>query len=147
MGNTLNTLTRRVEHLERSCRRWRVAASLTLAALCLFFIACATGIYVPKKVLAREFRLVDKNGVTIGTLAAGEGIASLTVSNRDKRTQASLVVGDEAAFLNFKVSGEDRMRLDALSQSGALTIFNRDGKKRIGMGITKKGEPYWTTVD
>ncbi len=57
---TLDTLTQRLDRLERQARWWRVAGSSTACALVLLMLLGAA--QSPKEIQAKRFTLIDRSG-------------------------------------------------------------------------------------
>ena len=112
MGDELNSLTRRVEHLERSCRYWRGAASLAVAALGLMlFIGATPGTRVFDVLETKLLRIVDDAGHERAVLSDGR----LSMSNEHGSCTLSVRGGPRLAltsattFIEAAVTGLPRI--------------------------------------
>ena len=136
---TLNTLTQRLDRLERENRRLKLAGAIRLLAL------AAVGAMgqvlpkaVPKVVEAEGFALLDAQGKLRAVLStSGAGLAlSLMELNRVPRANLALSSSGEAALSLVDLNAKRRIFL-GIDTSGAprLEFFDKDGK------------PIWRAAD
>ena len=141
------TLTRRVEHLERENRWWKRLASVTLVLLGILALLGATAskkAQSPTELRGHRIVLVDK---------AEQGRAELTMLPEN---QPGLILMDDAGkprlmlalskygepMLSFADASGMRRILLSLDLYGALLRFTNDaGNPRVALVVPSEGEP------
>ena len=122
----VESLTRRVDRLERENRRWRRAGSLTclgIAALLLMGQAQSR----ERVVEAQQFLVRDSTGEVRAALGLSDGDPKLILFDKD---------GTSRAALSLVPSG-----------SPFLTLADRDGRPRAALTVLPDGSPILTFSD
>lgn len=118
---TFDTLTQRLDRVERENRWWKVLGTATVAVLGLVLFLGATGSKVAEEILARRFVLMDKDG----------------------KARASLVVEDHGlpslTFFDSEGQGRSTLALDA--KGPTLVFMDADGRPRAGLAVGADGSP------
>lgn len=90
---TTETITCRLDRLERENRRLRLVGSAALAMLCLIFFVGAKWSKIAGEVRARTFTLVDKDGKDRAVMAMGaDGMPTLALYDQDGTRHLALGV-------------------------------------------------------
>ncbi len=141
----LNTLTQRLDRLERENRRLKIAGAVLLLAL------AAVGVMgqvlpkaVPKVVEAERFVLRDTRGRTRATLdAEGSGTLALSLYDQNGKIRASLAVeADGTPRLDLvDQNGKQRVALNVVKDASALVLADQNGKGRISLTVLPGGRP------
>ncbi len=148
---TLDTLTQRLDRLERENRRLKLAGVILLLAL------AAVGAMgqmipraVPKVVEAERFVLRDTRGKILATLGTEASGTSLSVYDQNGKPRAGLsVIADGAPVLVlFDQNGKDRAGL-VLGADGtpALALLDQNGKRRAVLSTLVDGRPGLLLAD
>lgn len=148
MGDELNTLARRLERLERSCRYWRAAASLALAAFGLVILIGAKSGNGTEEIEARKFVLVDKKGKVRGSWETVDSNPTLLMWSAEEKGIAFGVT--KKGEMGLWIWGEGKAQTALVTKPNgtqALAFYDRYGEVRAVLGITSKGEPVSGTVD
>ncbi len=138
----LDTVTQRLDRLERQVRRWKTLASVSVALLSLGFLLGSMGdggSTVSDEIRAKQFSLVDANGkVRAGLRVGSDGSTALALADPEGRTRAGLaVLPDGSARLRLYDEDEKaRAGLDiGADGSATLALAGRDGELFLqGMG-------------
>lgn len=163
---TLNTLTQRLDRLEREVRLWKVLGSTALTALVFIGLAAANPTSVPDEVRAKRFSVVDTKGELRGALALmADGAMTLTLVASNGLSGATLTVERGGTTLVFTDSnGKRRTVLHGGTEGSALYLidtnetpramlvlrpdetvslglYDRSKKARAGLSVTGEGIP------
>jgi len=128
------TVTQRLDRLEREVHRWKTLVSLSVALLSLGFLLGAVGdrgAGVSDEIRARRFLLVDTHGkVRAGLSVGSDGSVALALADADEKTRAGLaVLVDGSPRLRFSDKQEKaRAGLSVGADgSGTLALAGLDG--------------------
>ena len=154
------TMTKRLDRLERERRRWRIVATALCGILGCLFLAGATGergVVTFDEVRAGQFVLVDVKGTPRAALKVGaDGSTALVLADPDGKPLASLtVLSDGSPRLRFyDREGKARGGL-GVQHDGAmgLALADADGTLHIWTGATEqhqitlvKGQKIWRSI-
>lgn len=150
---TMETLSRRVELLERDSRRWRLGATLGLLLLVGAGLLGQAPV-VPgaaKAIDAERFNLRDGGGNLRGSFGVTtDGAASLVLYNLAGAHQAGLGVLPDGSASLFLGSPAGRTVAElTLYRDGApsLVVRDRAGKTRVLLGTATDGQPFLYFLD
>lgn len=150
---TLDTLTPRLERLEREVRWWRIASGV--AAAIFLFVGASPQSPVAGKLVAREFILVDQAGrsrARLGFLSDGPpglsfvdeqgrvlahfDVHGLVLQDEQQKTRVGLIrKRDGNPVLAFNDAGaQPRVRLDIDEIDAGLTLFDNKHNVRAVVG-------------
>ncbi len=140
----LNTLTQRLDRLERENRRLKIAGAILLLAL------AAVGAMgqvlpkaVPKVVEAERFVVRDTKGKVLATLGTeASGLPALVLSDQNGKRRAGLfVLADGEPHLGLFDQNEKRRAVLAVLADGAPALFlaDQNGKDRAGLVLDTSG--------
>ena len=118
-------LDRRVQRLETSNRRWRVAA---LALMALVTVAWSAPRQAAEQIETQALTLVDGEGNVLAELKAAEGGPALLLYDAAGIVRASLAHNDEATALYLRdAAGDTRVGTAQYAHGGG-------GRRRVGPG-------------
>ncbi len=142
---TLDTLTQRLDRLERENRRLKVAGAILLLALAAVgAMGQMTPRAVPKVVEAERFVLRDTKGNILAIMGTEASGTSLSLYDQKGKPRAWLgVTADGAPVLAlFDQNGKDRAGL-VLGADGtpALALLDQNGKRRAVLSTLVDGTP------
>ena len=116
-GPQKDTVTQRLERLERELRRWKGLGSAAVVVLGLVILLGATGAKVPDEIRAKRFVLVDEDGKQRAVLGSGEVphevlpslpgkkpfATGLTLFDTEKKLRAGvyLTADDDSRFIAY----------------------------------------------
>ncbi len=145
--STLDTLTQRLDRLERENRRLKVAGTI------VFLVLVAVGAMgqvlpkaVPKVVEAERFVLRDARGKMLATL----GTDGLVLADQNGKFRAALGVGtDGSASLIFDDQNEKpRVTLGVLDDGTPhLALLDQNEKPRLALAVGTDGTPHLALFD
>jgi hypothetical protein len=129
----------RLNRLERDLRYWRIGGilSLTVAAV---VVAGAMAQPPAKELRVETLRIVERNGRDRIVLTAVPGVPDMTFLDPAGETRLTLDIADDnKPVLVVAESGKANGRLTLGIENGSpmLQLFDRDGKKRVMLGIPK----------
>jgi transcription elongation GreA/GreB family factor len=135
----MTTIEQRLERLERSQKRYRVA---TMGLLCLVVAGVTMGqTKGVEDIVCRSLKVVSVDGKTIadmGELRDGYGIVS-TYSPSGKNLVV-LSAGDDGGFVStYSPSGKALVRLGAGDDGGFVSTFSSSGKDLVRLAETGNG--------
>lgn len=135
----------RLEKLERANRRMKgMVLTIFLGAAALFLMG--QGRTPTQELRAQKFTLVDARGTTRAVLLmTPKGDALLSFNDREKSTEARLVLGTGADGLPFVAMRDksEKVRLMVGLQTGTprVSFHSGDGKERAWVSVEKDGSP------
>jgi hypothetical protein len=142
---TLNTLTQRLDRLERDNRRLKIAGAILLLAL------AAVGAMgqvlpkaVPKVVEAERFVLRDTKGKILATLIEALGTPALVLFDQNGKARAGLtVLPDGRPGLSLYDQNEKKRAGLTVVGDGtpSLALSDQNEKVRAGLGVLADGAP------
>ena len=140
---TIETLVRRLSHMERENRRWRWLVTVTLATLAA---AVIVGHLVPRKVVeARRFVMRDADGRSRAELGmTTDGTSVLVLNDKDERPGVALSVlpnGPRTVSL-LDENGKTRSVLTArVDGDSGLRLFDENRTHRASLDVKADGSP------
>jgi hypothetical protein len=139
---TLDTLTRRLDRLERENGRWKQAVRLLLLGIGAVMVM---GQVLPKSgtLTTESLMVVDSTGTTRATLSAREGIPVLAFFDGNGKARATLQVQPDGSPVFALVTGDGTGGLWLSVNNGKplLDAGDNDRKNRVFLGLTKEGNP------
>jgi hypothetical protein len=129
----------RLNRIERECRYWRRGGMI---ALCLGAVVVAVAMAQPpaRELRVETLRIVERNGKERIILTAVPGIPDMTFLDPAGDTRLTLDIADDnKPVLAVAESGKAKGRLTIGIENGSptLQLFDRDGKKRVILGVPK----------
>lgn len=150
----IETIIRRLDHLERVSRHWKAATTLAVATLAVLLLIGAGKngeTSVPDELQARAFVLVDRNGVPLARLGLlPHGAWGLGFYDQGKKSRIVLSVeGDGSSSLSLL--GKDGKGSLLLSATGtgatALRLVDAQWKTRAAFATWPDGSPFLQLAD
>jgi hypothetical protein len=129
----------RLSRMERELRRWRLGG---IAALALATVVVAVAMADPpaKELRVETLRIVEQSGKERIVLTAVPGVPDMTFLDASGRTRLTLDIADDSKpVLVISESGHEKGRLTLGIENGSptLQLYDRDGVKRVTIGIPK----------
>jgi hypothetical protein len=142
---TLDTLTRRLDRLERENRRWKLAGGLAALVVLVLAVMGQAGPR-PRSVDAEEFILKDSSGKRRAVLSVAQGgLAHLAFYDRQDAPRLGLGVGGNGAptLALADAGGHARAKLE-LQADGVARVILLDEKYRLAVvvGVSRQGAPW-----
>jgi hypothetical protein len=144
---TLDTLTQRLDRLERENRRWRQCAAVVgLCALGLALAGQARPTPVAKVISAERFSLMDASGRIRASLYTknerGSPVLTFSDDAGTRRIVLGLTDGGSLGLDIFDQQGRGGIVL-GVGSNGNSNFFATDrlGKTRVVLGVTTEGTP------
>jgi len=140
---TIETLVRRLSHMERENQRWKWLVTVTLATLAA---AVIVGHLVPRKVVeARRFVMRDADGRSRAELGmTTDGTSVLVLNDKDERPGVALSVlpdGPRTVSL-LDENGKTRSVLTArVDGDSGLRLFDENRTHRASLDVKADGSP------
>jgi hypothetical protein len=140
---TIETLVRRLSHMERENQRWKWLVTVTLATIAAGVIV---GHVVPRKVVeARRFVMRDADGRSRAELGmTTDGTSILVLKDEDERPGVALSVlpeGPRRVSLLDK-NGKTRSVLTARADGDSgLSLFDENRTHRASLDVKADGSP------
>lgn len=126
---TVDSLSQRLDRLEREIRWWRRLGTVVVSTLVLAFLLGATGQKVADEVRAKLFVLVDVDGKDRAALVVTADGPVLALYDRDGKFRADLAVTAAGSALALRDrDGAPRAMLGVPTGGPALGLYDRDGK-------------------
>jgi len=146
----LNTLTHRLDRLERDNRRLKLGgAFLVLALVSVGAMGQVLPKAVPKVVEAERFVLRDTKGkilAALGTRSSGT-VLFLYDQNGKARAGLSLLADGSPGLVLADQNGKERATLIVLADgSPSLSLADQNGKTRAGLSLLADGLPLPSLV-
>ena len=147
----MDTVTQRVDRLERENRWWRVIACAAVAVLGLVVLVGAAGSKVPDEVKARKFVLLGEEGKRLGTWWSIDGTSFLDLHDKNGKVvvlrlsvnplygaEVSLGrgVGERLALLAMGADGSPYLRLE--DKNGFSAVLGSTNLKQAQTGVIEK---------
>ena len=150
----IDAIVRRLEHLERESRRWKVMAILGMLTLSLVLLIGAgknAETSVPSEIQAHAFVLVDRDGTPLARLGLlPHGTWGLGFYDQGKKSRIILSMeGDGSSSLSlFGKDGKGSLLLSA-NGSGAtsLRLVDTNWKTRTALATWPDGSPFLQLTD
>ena len=136
----IESLTARVEKVERRCRIWAGFCVLALAAGPLLAAAGSD-----RRVDAGGFVLRDQRGqrrAALVTTADGATALSLRDAKGVERISLAVATDGRPSLTVSDASSHPRVRI-ALARESSINFYDRRGKLRAVLGVSEYG-PHWT---
>jgi hypothetical protein len=129
----------RLNRLEREVHWWRLGGILALAGA-VVVVAGAMADPPAKELRTETLRITDRNGKDRIVLTAVPGVPDMTFLDPGGHTRLTLDIADDnKPVLVISESGNAKGRLTLGIENGSpmLHLYDRDGKKRVMLGIPK----------
>jgi hypothetical protein len=129
----------RLNRMERELRCWRLGGILTLA-LAAVMVAAAMAQPAAKELRIETLRIVERDGKDRIVLTAVPGIPDMTFLDPGGQTRLTLDIADDnKPELVVAESGKAKGRLTLGIENGSpmLQLYDRDGTRRVALGIPK----------
>jgi hypothetical protein len=126
-----------MDRMERELRRWRLGGIVTLA-LATVVAAVAMADPPAKEMRVETLRIVEHDGKERIVLTAVPGVPDMTFLDPAGRTRLALDIADDnKPVLVISESGHAKGRLALGIENGSpmLQLYDRDGVKRVTIGI------------
>ena len=130
----------RLQRLERGLRLWR---SVGILALSLATVVAAVAMADPpaKELRVETVRIVEPNGRERIILTAVPGVPDMTFLDPSGHTRLTLdIADDDKPMLVVSESGQAKGRLTLGIENGSpmLQLYDRDGVRRVMLGVPKE---------
>jgi hypothetical protein len=139
MNQHTETLSERLDILERQNRRWRIAALLAMIGLLAVFAMAQTStphVVNADRVRAREFQLIDSAGKQRAALSIVKGEPGLALLDDGGKLKAILAVAGREPWLGlFDGAGKVRAKLDVTGGIPALALVGDAGAAKMILGV------------
>ena len=147
----MDTVTQRLDRLERENRWWRALGIVSVAVLGLVVMIGATWSKVPDEVKARKFVLIGEEGKRRGVWWGFDGVSNLDLLNKDGTevvlrlsvnplygAEVSLGrgVGERLALLAMGADGSPYLRLE--DKNGFMAVLGNTELKVTHTGEVRK---------
>jgi hypothetical protein len=129
----------RLDRMERALRYWRLGGIVSLA-MAAVAVAGAWADPPAKEVRVETLRIVEGNGKERLVLTAVPGVPDMTFLDGNGQTRMTLDIADDnRPVLVIAESGKTKGRLELGIENGSptLQLYDRDGVKRVTIGIPK----------
>jgi hypothetical protein len=129
----------RLNRVERELRYWRVGGMLALAVATVV-IAGAMAEPPAKEQRVETLRVVQRDGKERIVLTAVPGVPDMTFLDPAGHTRLTLDIADDnRPLVVISESGQAKGRLEIGIENGSprLQLFDRDGTKRVVLGVPK----------
>ncbi len=137
---TIGKLVQRLDRLEREGRRLkRIGALVVVAIAAVVLMGQAKSSKVAKVIEAEKFVLREKNGNERGSLEVVGGVAALILLDQNEIPKAMLMADKGIASLGLTHNNKVRLLLTSEDGEPALHFYDSDKKKRLALGVRKKG--------
>ena len=130
----------RLNRMERELRSWRVGGILTLALAVVVF-AGAMAEPPAKELRVETLRIVQRDGKERIILTAVPGVPDMTFLDPAGHTRLTLDIADDnKPGLVISESGQAKGRLTLGIENGSpmLQLYDRDGVRRVMLGVPKE---------
>jgi hypothetical protein len=129
----------RLDRMDRELRRWRLGG---IASLALAIVVAAVAMADPpaKELQVETLRIVERSGRDRIVLTAVPGIPDMTFLDANGHTRLTLDIADDSKpVLVISESGHAKGRLTLGIENGSptLQLYDREGVKRVTIGIPK----------
>ena len=134
-----NETRERLNRMERELRYWRLGGILTLS-MATVVVAGAMADPPAKELRVETLRIVEPDGTDRIVLTAVPGVPDMTFRDPGGQTRLTLDIADNnRPVLVISESGKAKGRLELGIENGspALQLYDRDGVKRVTIGIPK----------
>lgn len=129
----------RLSRLERELRYWRLGG-IVVSSLMVVVVAGAMAQPPAKELRIETLRIVERNGKDRIVLTAVPGIPDMTFLDAGGDTRLTLDIADDnKPELVVAESGRAKGRLTLGIENGSpmLQLYDRDGTKRVTIGVPK----------
>ncbi len=129
----------RLNRMERELRYWRLGGIVTLAVAAVA-VAGAWADPPTKELRVETLRIVESNGKERIVLTAVPGVPDMTFLDPDGHTRLTLDIADDnrpALIVSESGMAKGRLELGIENSSPMLQLYDREGVKRVVIGIPK----------
>lgn len=148
----MNQLEQRVQKLEKNLRNYRIIFGTGIIAICTFTLMSSgtKNQFVPDRIQAKSFQVVDDNGKVIALLGEDKGNGSLTTYNARGRKLVDLFTSEGGAggINTFDDDGDVIFKVTRTKSGGAyMGMFNSEAKEIVEFGVTEGESGYFKVND
>lgn len=144
----------RLDQIERQNRRWRLLVLflfLLLGSTLAFVIVDRwTGLFVPARVAARSFTVLDEHGVMRAELGSNNGNPRLALFDGEGRNRLSVGVEANGAPILTIADEQEQPRaallLDAAGKAG-LSLLDQENRTRAALIVEENGRTSLSILD
>jgi hypothetical protein len=129
----------RLNRLECELRHWRLGGILTLS-LATVVVAAAMADPLAKELQVETLKIVQKDGKERIVLTAVPGVPDMTFLDPAGESRLTLdIAADHKPVLSVSdtAKGKGRLVLGIEDGSANLQLYDRDGKRRVTLGVPK----------
>jgi hypothetical protein len=134
-----NETRQRLNRMERELRYWRLGGILVMA-MAAVVVAGAMAEPPAKELRVETLRIVQRDGKERIVLTAVPGVPDMTFLDPAGHTRLTLDIADDnKPVLVISESGKAKGRLEIGIENGSprLQLYDRDGTKRVVLGVPK----------
>jgi hypothetical protein len=139
----------RLDRVERDLRYWRLGGILALG-LAIVVVAGAMAEPPAKELRVETLRIVQRDGKERIVLTAVPGVPDMTFLDPAGHTRLTLDIADDnKPVLVISESGRAKGRMEIGIENGTpmLQLYDRDGTKRVVLGVPKDVGALLRTFD
>jgi hypothetical protein len=132
-----NETRNRLSRMERELRYWRIGGILTLAILTVA-VCTAMDDPPPKELRIETLKIVQPDGKERIVLTAVPGVPDMTFLDPAGQGRLTLDIADDhkpVLRVSETAKGKGHLILGIEDGSPMLQLFDRDGKKRVTIGV------------
>jgi hypothetical protein len=129
----------RLNRMERELHRWRLGGIVTLA-VAVVVIAGALAEPPAKELRVETLRIVQRDGKERIVLTAVPGVPDMTFLDPAGHTRLTLDIADDnqpVVVISEKGKAKGRLEIGIENGSPRLQLFDREGTKRVVLGVPK----------
>jgi hypothetical protein len=134
-----NDIPHRLNRLERELRYWRLGGMLVLSLVAIV-VTVAMAQPPARELTVETLRIVERTGKERIVLTAVPGIPDMKFLDPGGQTRLTLDIADDSnPVLVVAETGKAKGRLTLGIENGSpmLQLYDRDGKKRVTIGVPK----------
>ena len=147
----MNQVEQRVAQLEKNLRTYRIFFGLAITAMiAITFISSTKKQFVPDRIQAKSFQVLDEDGNMIAELGKEKGNGSLITYKSSGKKLVSLFTSEGGAggINTFDDDGDVLFKVTRTSGGGGyMALFNGDAKEIAELGITTDESGYFKVND
>jgi hypothetical protein len=144
-----NEMRDRLGRMERELRRWRLGAILTLS-LATVAVAAAMDEPPTRELRAETLKIVQRDGKERIVLTAVPGVPDMMFLDPAGQGRLTLDIADDhkpVLTVSESPKGKGHLILGIEDGSPTLQLYDRDGKKRVTLGVPKDTGALIRTFD
>jgi hypothetical protein len=149
----MNHLEQRVASLEKSVKWYRIFFGIGITAMCtLALMSNSEKNFVPERLQAKSFQVVDDNGNVVGELGIdktkGNGFLTTSTPSGQKLIHLFTSDGGAGGINTFDSDGDVIFKVTKTSGGGGyLGLFNNNKKEIAEFGVTDNQSGYMRICD